>query len=123
MSLCRHFGICGGCSLQDMAPEAYRRHKRESVAKALARAGLDQAVVSDLVLSPEKSRRRAVFKFGKEKGEVVVGFHAARSHVIVDMRECLVLSKSLLDFTTTLRQALTPILAEGEKAEVHVTEA
>jgi 23S rRNA (uracil1939-C5)-methyltransferase len=122
MTLCRHFGTCGGCSLQDMAPDTYRRHKRELVEKALKRAGLDQTVVNDPVLSPEKSRRRAVFKFGKEKGEVVAGFHAARSHVIVDMRECLVLSRVLLNFTAALRQALIPILAEGEKAEVHVTE-
>ena len=122
MSLCRHFGICGGCSLQDMTPDAYRRHKQGLVEKALARVGLNDAVVKDPILSPEKSRRRAVFKFGKEKGVVVSGFHAARSHAIVDMQECLVLSKTLLGFTATLRQELTPILAEGEKAEVHVIE-
>jgi 23S rRNA (uracil1939-C5)-methyltransferase len=122
MSLCRHFGVCGGCSLQDMAPEAYRRHKREVVEKALARVALNQARVSEPVVSPEKSRRRAVFKFGKKKGQVVAGFHAARSHVIVDMQECLVLTDGLLDFTVTLRRALAPILAEGEKAEVHVSE-
>ncbi|HKD47725.1 MAG TPA: hypothetical protein VKB67_08565 [Rhizomicrobium sp.] len=120
-SICRHFGVCGGCSLQDLTPDAYRRHKRALVEKALACAGLDRVVVNDPILSPEKSRRRAVFKFGKEKGHVVAGFHAARSHQVVDMRECLVLSKALLDFTTTLRLAMAPILAEGEKAEVHVT--
>ncbi len=122
MILCRHFGVCGGCSLQDMAPDAYRRHKRALVEEALARAGLTKFVVNDPVLSPQKSRRRAVFKIGKEKGQVVVGFHAARSHVIVDMQECLVLTKALRDFTATLRQGLAPVLAEGEKAEIHVSE-
>ena len=122
MILCRHFGVCGGCSLQDMAPDAYRRHKQALVEEALARAGLTEFVVNDPVLSPQKSRRRAVFKVGKEKGQVVVGFHAARSHVIVDMQECLVLTKVLREFTATLRQGLMPILAEGEKAEAHVSE-
>jgi 23S rRNA (uracil1939-C5)-methyltransferase len=122
MNLCRHFGVCGGCSLQDVPADAYRHYKRELVEKALARAGLNGIVVNDPVLSPEKSRRRAVFKFGKEKGRVVVGFHAARSHVIVDMQECLVLTRTLRDFTETLRQALAPIVAEGEKAEIHVSE-
>jgi 23S rRNA (uracil1939-C5)-methyltransferase len=122
MTLCRHFGICGGCSLQDMPPDAYRRHKQALVEKALARAGLNQVRVGEPIVSPGKSRRRAVFKFGKEKGQVVVGFHAARSHTIVDMQECLVLTKALRDFTTMLRLGLAPILAEGEKAEIHVSE-
>ena len=122
MILCRHFGVCGGCTLQDMPSAAYRRHKQALVEKALARAGLDQVRVSEPTVSPEKSRRRAVFKVGKEKGQVMVGFHAARSHVIVDMQECLVLTKVLRDFTAMLRQGLAPILAEGEKAEIHVGE-
>jgi 23S rRNA (uracil1939-C5)-methyltransferase len=122
MTLCRHFGVCGGCSLQDVPPDAYRRHKRELVEKALARVGLADTAVNEPVLSPERSRRRAVFKFGKEKGQAVAGFHAARSHVIVDMQECLVLTKALFDSTTMLRQGLASILAEGEKAEVHVSE-
>jgi 23S rRNA (uracil1939-C5)-methyltransferase len=122
MTICRHFGVCGGCTLQDMPPGAYRRHKQALVEKALARAGLTEIVVNDPVLSPQKSRRRAMFKVGKEKGHVVVGFHAARSHTIVDMQECLVLTKRLMNFTATLRQGLAPILAEGEKAEIHVSE-
>ncbi|HEV7960212.1 MAG TPA: RsmD family RNA methyltransferase [Rhizomicrobium sp.] len=122
MTLCAHFGVCGGCTLQNLSAEAYRGHKRDMVAKALARAGLGDVVVKDPLLSPQKSRRRAVFKLGKEKGHIAVGFHAARSHAIVDMRECLVLTKPLLAFTATLRQGLAPILADGEKAEVHVSE-
>jgi 23S rRNA (uracil1939-C5)-methyltransferase len=122
MTICRHFGICGGCTLQDMAPDAYRRHKQALVEKALARAGLDRVRVSEPIVSPEKSRRRAMFKLAKEKGQVVVGFHAARSHTIVDMQECLVLTKRLMNFTATLHQGLAPILAEGEKAEIHVSE-
>lgn len=122
MKLCRHFGICGGCSLQTLPPDEYRRHKRMRVEKALARAGLGDVAVREILLSPEKSRRRAVFKFGKDKDRVLCGFHAAHSHVIVDMEECLVLSRTLRDFTSSLRQGLAPILAEGEKGEVHVTE-
>ena len=113
MTLCRHFGVCGGCALQDMTPDVYRRRKRELVEKALARVGLADAAVNEPVLSPEKSRRRAVFKFGKEKGQVAVGFHAARSHVIVDMQECLVLTKSLFDFTAMLRRLIEANLWSG----------
>ncbi|MGH6828441.1 MAG: class I SAM-dependent RNA methyltransferase [Rhizomicrobium sp.] len=122
MTLCRHFGACGGCRLQHLEPDAYRSHKRDRVFAALAGAGLENAKIADLLAVPEKSRRRAVLKFGKEAGQTVAGFHAPASHRIVDMHECLVLKTSLLNLASCLRTALARLLAEGEKAEVHVTE-
>lgn len=122
MRTCAHFGACGGCSLQNLSPEAYHTRKRDMVLSALARVGLSAVPVEDPLLVPERTRRRAVFKFGKEEGRVIAGFHAAKSHAIVDMRECLVLRPNLLVFAGMLRQALMPVLREGENAEVHVTE-
>ena len=59
--ICPHFGTCGGCSLQDLAPDAYRAKKRDAVVTALKRAGVD-ATVEEPVIVPPRSRRRAVFK-------------------------------------------------------------
>jgi 23S rRNA (uracil1939-C5)-methyltransferase len=122
MSRCVHFGACGGCRLQDLPPDAYRAHKREAVVAALKRVGLGDAGLAETLLVPEKSRRRAVFKFGKKQGQVAAGFHGAKSHQIVDMHECQVLRPALLRLAGQLRTALAPVLAEGEKGEVHVTE-
>ena len=122
MTVCAHYGTCGGCSLQNFSEADYRSHKCDMVIKALARAGLAEIAVGEPLVVPEKTRRRAVFKIGKERGRIVVGFHAARSHAIVDMRECLVLTPALLALTQVLRRGLEAILAEGEKAEVHATE-
>lgn len=122
MTICPHFGVCGGCTLQNLSPEAYRARKRDAVVVALARAGLGDVVVEEPFLVPERTRRRAVFKFGKHKGNVIAGFHAARSHEIVDMRECLVLTPALLALTGDLRSGLADILSDGEKGEVHVTD-
>jgi len=122
MTICTHFGVCGGCSLQNLSLDAYRARKRDAVVAALTRAGLGDVVVEEPQLVPEKTRRRAVFKFAKQKGAVVAGFHAARSHEIVDMRECLVLTPVLLALAGDLRRALAPIISDGEKGEVHVTD-
>lgn len=123
MTVCRHFGICGGCSLQDLSSQDYRAAKRDSVVQALARAGLGDVTVAEPIMVPEHSRRRAVFKLAKHKGQIEAGFHAAKSHSIVDMCECLVLTPALFCLTAALRIALAPILNEGEKAELHVSEA
>ena len=122
MTICTHFDACGGCTLQNLSPDAYRARKRDAVVAALTRAGLGDVVVEEALQVPEKTRRRAVFKFAKQKGAVVAGFHAARSHEIVDMHECLVLTPALLGLIVDLRRALADILSDGEKGEVHVTD-
>ncbi len=40
-TLCRHFGPCGGCLLQDMPQDEYRARKRQLVVDALAHHGVE----------------------------------------------------------------------------------
>lgn len=84
------------------------------MAAALKRAGVDADVLEPISVPPG-SRRRAVFKFAK--GEI--GFHAARSHTIVDMRECLVLTPGLFALVQQLRSRLAFL---KQPAEIHITE-
>jgi 23S rRNA (uracil1939-C5)-methyltransferase len=96
-------------------PDAYRAQKREAVAVALKRARVEAEVLQPVSVPPH-SRRRAVFKFAK--GEI--GFHAAKSHAIVDMRECLVLTPGLFALVQQLRTRLGFL---KEPAELHITES
>jgi 23S rRNA (uracil1939-C5)-methyltransferase len=121
MTICIHFGLCGGCSFQNLSPGDYRAHKRDTVVQALARAGLADMAVDAPVEVPDFSRRRAVFKLRRTEAGTEAGFHAAKSHSIVDMRECLVLDVGLLHFAATARAALAAIMKPGESAEAHVT--
>ncbi|MBA2588232.1 MAG: class I SAM-dependent RNA methyltransferase [Alphaproteobacteria bacterium] len=114
MKTCIHFGTCGGCSLQDLAPANYAAGKRAMMQNALMKAGVTAEVLAPVIVSP-RSRRRAVFKLAKG----AIGFHAARSHSIVDMRECLVLTSGLFELAQQLRTRLAFL---KEPAEVHVTE-
>lgn len=121
--LCAHFGVCGGCISQDVPDTDYRAAKRGLVAEALAGARLDGSLVEEVVSVAPATRRRAVFKLAKHDGVARIGFHAARSHFIVDMRECFVLTPALFRLAQELRVLLGGILAEQESAELHVTEA
>ena len=119
---CRHFGACGGCTLQDLPDAEYRAAKRGAVVRALARHRVE-AEVADIVEVAPRTRRRAVFKIARRAGEVEVGFHALQSHAIVDMRECLVLTPALFALTGALRAAMRTLLADGQHAEAHATQA
>lgn len=123
MTICRHFGVCGGCSFQDMPDDAYRALKRSYVVDALAKHGLADAAVEDVIEVKPATRRRAVFKAAKRNGAVEVGFHAAQSHAIVDMHECLVITPRLFALVGELRALFGTLLNDGENAEVHATES
>jgi len=118
---CPHFGTCGGCSLQDLPPEEYRAKKRDAVIAALKRAGVD-AEVEQPVIVPPRSRRRAVFKIKSLPEGLHIGFHAAKSHTVIDMHHCDVLTPGLFDLVGALRQKLEPLFGVGEAAELHVTQ-
>jgi 23S rRNA (uracil1939-C5)-methyltransferase len=123
MKVCRHFGVCGGCSFQDMPDDAYRALKRFTVVDALAKHGLADTAVEDVIAVAPATRRRAVFKVAKRNGAVEIGFHAAQSHAIVDMHECLVITPRLFALVAELRALFETLLNDGESAEVHATES
>jgi 23S rRNA (uracil1939-C5)-methyltransferase len=122
-ALCIHFGTCGGCAYQDMSDAEYRALKRDIVVRALARHGLADATVSDVVEVAPGTRRRCVFKIAKRGGAVEIGFHARASHDILNMRECRVLTRGLFRLVQPLREIMSEILRENETAELHLTEA
>jgi 23S rRNA (uracil1939-C5)-methyltransferase len=122
MTLCRHFGTCGGCALQDLTPDDYRARKRNEIIEALSRNGFDDVVVNDVISVPPRTRRRAIFKVEKKNSAAAIGFHAAKSHTIVDMHECLVITPALFSAVAGFREMFAGVLRENEKAELHVTE-
>ena len=92
--VCRHFGVCGGCSVQHMAPDSYRAWKRESVVAAFRTRGLDVEVAP--LIAPGGKRRRAVFTVERTESGLVVGFHEAASHALVSIEECPVLDPKIV---------------------------
>lgn len=102
---CRHFPECGGCQLQHVTDAAYRVYLVDRVAGALAQHGL-QAEIREPHLSPPRSRRRASLRAMRAGRNIVIGFNAARSNRIVDMRECHVLRPELFALIEPLRQLL-----------------
>jgi 23S rRNA (uracil1939-C5)-methyltransferase len=94
--ICPHFGVCGGCAVQHLQETAYRAWKRGLVVEALRQAGLDDALVGDLLDAHGAGRRRAVFHARTGGKDVLtVGFSAARSHRVIDIDRCPILAPAL----------------------------
>ena len=116
---CRHFPECGGCQLQHADDAAYRDYLVSRVETALAQHGL-ATEVREPHLSPPRSRRRATLRSLRVGDGVLLGFNAAKSHRIVDLRECHILRPELFALVEPLRRLLGELLQPRRTAEVHL---
>jgi len=94
---CRHFGTCGGCSMQHLAQEAQLKAKGQLVADELARIG---GMRPDIWLPPlagpvwaYRRRARLGCKYVVGKGRVLVGFRERGSPYIAELQHCEILAE------------------------------
>ncbi len=125
---CPHFGLCGGCALQHLAPEAQLAFKQTQLVENLARLGNVQAAQ---LLEPLRGpvwnyRRRARLgiKLVPRKGKVLVGFRERGSPYVADLSECHVLVEPVGALITPLGQMVErlSIASRVPQAEVAVAD-
>lgn len=104
---CVHFGTCGGCELQHCDDAALAELVHDRVVYAAGSQGLEPLVVGPTHLSPPRSRRRASMHAVNGGSRALIGFHAAASHRVVDLRECHVLVPELFALVGPLREYLS----------------
>lgn len=119
--ICPHFGVCGGCALQHWDESHMLAWKGELVSRALARKGID-IDVGPAIAAWGSGRRRASFhaKHGPKGFEF--GFAEAKSHNIVNIVECPVLTPSLQIAIPSLRALAEGLAPKGETIDLAVTE-
>lgn len=93
---CPHFGLCGGCALQHLSPEAQLTFKQSQLTENLARLG---GVAPERMIEPltgpvwgYRRRARLGVKYVRRKGRVLVGFRERSAPFVADLHECRVLA-------------------------------
>jgi 23S rRNA (uracil1939-C5)-methyltransferase len=96
---CPHFGVCGGCVLQHLAPPAQIAAKQNVLAQNFARIGHVEPVrwLEPLTASVWGYRRRARLsvKHVAKKGKTLVGFRERDPRFVADLAHCDVLDPAL----------------------------
>ncbi len=127
---CAHFGVCGGCSLQHLAPAAQLAAKQRQLLETLDRIG---GVRPLRVFDPLRGldfayRRRARLgvKYVHKKGRVLAGFREREKPYLADVRRCEILLErfatlpqdlAALVETLTLRETLPQVeVSAGDEA-------
>ena len=123
---CPHFGLCGGCALQHLAPAAQLAFKQSQLLENLVRlGGVEPASVLEPLTGPVwgyRRRARLGIKLVPRKGRVLVGFRERSAPYVADLHECRVLAHpagTLIDPLAALVAGLS-IAARVPQAEVAV---
>ena len=103
---CAHFGVCGGCALQHLNPEAQIRVKQDSLTDVFERIGkvTPERRLDPLTAEPWGYRRKARLgvRHVVKKGRTLVGFRERRNSFLADLRRCEVLHPQVGERLETL---------------------
>jgi 23S rRNA (uracil1939-C5)-methyltransferase len=124
---CAHFGICGGCALQHLAPEAQLESKQTELRDNLERVG---RVSPQEWLPPLRGpvwnyRRRARLgvKYVTKKDRVVVGFRERLAPYVADVQRCEVLAPPVGEMIAPLATMLNGLSIRHRLPQIEVAVA
>ncbi|HEM47634.1 MAG TPA: 23S rRNA (uracil(1939)-C(5))-methyltransferase RlmD, partial [Alphaproteobacteria bacterium] len=121
---CPHFGVCGGCSLQHLDPQAQIESKQQVLLDNLERLG---GVAPDAVLPPltgpvwgYRRKARLGVKYVRKKGRVLVGFRERHSSFVAELQRCEVLHPSVGERIADLAALIAGLEARERIAQIEV---
>jgi 23S rRNA (uracil1939-C5)-methyltransferase len=117
---CRHFGECGGCALQHVAPSGVAGAKRGLLQTALERRGLRDVPIAATVSVPPGTRRRVRFAFRRGM-RGILGFNRRESRLVLNIAECPVVRPEIAALLRPLRALCHSLPPIGGSADVQVT--
>ena len=107
---CPHFGVCGGCDLQHLRPQAQVQAKQQILAEQLAHIGkLQPETWLAPVTGPSlgyRRRARLGARLVPAKGGMLIGFRERRRSHLANLDTCLVLQPDIAGLLPEIR-ALT----------------
>ena len=131
---CPHFGVCGGCSMQHIDPQAQVAFKQRTLEDDLWHlAQVRPQTMLRPLAGPSwgyRHRARLTVRLVHKKGGVLVGFHERGSTYVADMRSCDILPPHVSALLLPLRALIAGLscpdrlpqieLAVGEAQTVFV---
>ena len=118
---CQHFGLCGGCSLQQLDETSMRDFVNDRVVNAMDSQEITASDVMPSVLSPPRSRRRVSLRAIRMGKKLHIGFHSAGSHRVIDMRQCEIMRPELFALVAPLRHLLDKWPGKSLTAVIEMT--
>jgi 23S rRNA (uracil1939-C5)-methyltransferase len=121
---CQYFGVCGGCSLQHLRPEAQLPAKQQILRDNLTRIGKVEPeswlpALTGLHWGYRRKARLGV-RVVQKKGGVVIGFREKRSSYLAALASCEVLHPRVSALLPALRNLVAGLSTPNRVPQVEV---
>lgn len=120
--VCPHFNLCGGCQLQHVSDQALREFVTQRIENALQGQGLEKAEFCEAYLSPPSTRRRVSLRSSWVGKNFLLGFSSEKSHRIIDINQCDVMTAELFALVEPLRQLLKPMIDRRRNVQIKMVQ-
>jgi 23S rRNA (uracil1939-C5)-methyltransferase len=121
---CPHFGVCGGCSMQHLDPDAQVAAKQRVLEANLWHLGriAPGELYSPIYGAPWAYRQRARLSVHRvpKKGGVLIGFHERKSSFVADMRQCAILPPQVSALLMPLRELVSSLSVADALPQIEV---
>ena len=116
---CVYFGRCGGCDFQQMNYAAQLSAKVGIIKDSLSRIGkINYEKEIQIIGSPKPFNYRARAQWHANTRQKKIGYFQRKSHDIIDVKECPILTNELQETLTELRETIVWDSFWGETIEI-----
>lgn len=121
---CPHFGVCGGCSLQHLAPPAQIALKQKQLIEALRRVGkIEPIEIAPPLTGPSEGYRRRArlgVKYVDKRGTALVGFRERASPFLAALDSCAVLDPRVGQKLRALGECIASLSIRSHLPQIEV---
>ncbi len=121
---CKHFGVCGGCSMQHLDARAQVAVKQRILEDALHHIGKVKAETILPAIYGQtwgyRERARISVKHVIKKGKTLVGFHEKRSSYVADMQSCEILAPKIAKLLPLLAELVSSLSIRDQLPQIEV---
>lgn len=122
---CQYYGVCGGCNLQHQKESETLNFKQTLIDGAVNRAEIanEKTQIVKTIAAYGNGRRRAKFSAKRDGNKIILGFMGAKSHDLIDIDDCPILSPNLREFMPRLRELCRTLIVGREELAVSVCDS
>lgn len=118
--ICPHFGVCGGCDLQQLDYQTQRAAKRGIIRDCLVRIGKIDISEDDITMiaspQPHEYRSRARWHFDRQNQRI--GYMRRDSNEVIDVASCPILTPGMQSTLEYLRDSVDWTSFRGSQIEM-----